>query len=321
MAHAVVIAGLGQVAMGYDLGVADPGTVLTHARAFSRHPAFRLAGGADPSAERRALFAEHYGAAADPSLAAVLAREKPDVVVIAAPTPLHGELLRETFAHAQPRAILCEKPLSYDLDEARAMVQVCEAHGCALYVNYMRRAAAGVREVKRRFACGAIHTPLRGVAWYTKGLIHNGSHFVDLLAHWLGPVTGFAVLRTGRWWDDDNPEPDVRFDFAAGSVTFLAAREEDYSFYEVDLIAPNGRLRYAQGGARVVWHPAAADPLYPGYTVLSEAGEDIPSGSLTMQGEVAGQLAAALDGRPVDLCSGAEALATLEWLIKVRAAL
>lgn len=321
MTYTVTLAGLGQVAMGYDLNVSDPGTILTHARAFSQHPEFRLVGGADPSDERRALFAEHYGSAAGPSLTAVLARENPDVVVIAAPTPLHAELLRTTFAHAQPRAILCEKPLSYDLEAARAMVRTCKARGCALYVNYMRRAAAGVREVKRRFEQGEIRTPLRGVAWYTKGLIHNGSHFVDLLAHWLGPVSGFEVLRAGRWWDDDDPEPDVRFDFASGSVIFLAAREEDYSFCEIDLIAPNGRVRCIGGGARIFWYAAVADPLYPRYTVLSDAVEEIPSGSSTMQGEVAGQLAAALEGRPVDLCSGAEALVTLEWLMKVRASL
>ncbi|MGE4340103.1 MAG: Gfo/Idh/MocA family protein [Pigmentiphaga sp.] len=321
MSHAVLLIGLGQVAVGYDLDTPRDDAVLTHARAFAEHPAFRLVGGVDPSEEHRARFAARYGVPAFAAPADALAQTEPDVVVIAAPTRHHGELVRMSVDHAAPRVILCEKPLSYDLAEARAMVGLCAARGCGLYVNYLRRVAPGVRKVKQRLDAGQIATPVKGVAWYGKGLLHNGSHFVNLLEYWLGPIQGFEVFRKGRSCGDADSEPDVRIEFAAGSVMILATQNETFSLHEIDLVATNGRLRYTQGGSRIVWHSAVADPVFPGYVALADPGEEIPSGSLVTQWHVADQIAASLVGTPTDLCSGADALATLEWLMKVRAAL
>lgn len=322
MAYRVLIVGLGQIGLGYDLKL-DPATyVYAHARAFSSHPAFALAGGVDASAERRALLTQHYGCPAYASLAEALAQQAVDVLVIAAPTALHGAILREALALACPRLVLCEKPLAGELAEARAMEQLCRARGVALYVNYMRRSDAAVIEVRRRLETGAIAGPLKGVCWYSKGFQHNGSHFFNLLEYWLGPLQGAQLIAPGRLWDGADPEPDVRVAFRAGEVCFLAAREEAFSHYTIELLAANGRLRYEQGGARVEWQAAVAGAL-PGYTVLAAEAELLATGMRRYQWHVAAQLAAALEGGAHHLCSGAEALATLgsmQAIIEQRAA-
>lgn len=318
MSYSVLLVGLGQIAMGYDLGSAGDRVVSTHARAFTMHPAFTLAGGVDPGAEKRETFAQVYGRPAYADVAIALADIEPDVVIIAVPTLHHGEVLREVLAKAAPRAVLCEKPLSYSLPEARDMVRLCEAKGCELYVGYPRRSAPGSREVNRRLRDGTIAGPSKGVAWYSKGLLHNGSHFVNLVEYWLGPISGFSVIAAGQRWDNNDPEPDIRIDFAGGSVSFFAAREEDYSLHEIDLVASNGRLRYSRGGERIVWQPAAADAYFEGYKVLSDDGEGIPTDAAMTQWHVADQLARRLQGENADLCSGTEALHTLEWLMKIK---
>lgn len=316
MSHSVLLVGLGQVGMGYDLDCAEKDVVLTHARAFSTHPAFHLVGGVDPSAERRSQFAERYRAPAQADLVTALQESDPDIVVIATPTETHAGMLRDVLTQRRTKAVLCEKPLSYACDEATEMVRLARERDCGLYVNYLRRAAPGAREVKRRLADGRIARPVKGIAWYTKGLLHSGSHLVNLLEFWLGPISGFTVIDPGRHVGDGDCEPDVRIAFAAGTVTLLAAREEDYSLYEIDLVAANGRLRYTQGGGNITWQALATDPL--GYAVLSEADEDIPAGANIMQWQVADQLAAALDHNASDLCSGSDALTTIEWLTKIR---
>ena len=93
----------------------------------------------------------------------------------------HSLTLKEVLAHSTPKLILCEKPLAYDLDEAGEMVEACESAGVKLFVNYMRRADPGAIEIKARIESGQIATPIKGVAWYSKGFLHNGSHFFNLL--------------------------------------------------------------------------------------------------------------------------------------------
>ena len=260
MTKKCIIIGLGQIGMGYDLGLDPAKAVFSHARAFSVHPAFTLSGGVDPSPVQRALFESHYhGYAAYNDTESAFAAELPDVVVIASPTDKHSAIVSTVLSHSNPKAILCEKPLAYDLTEARNMVEACEAKGVSLFVNYMRRADPGVIEVKRRIENASIATPIKGVAWYSKGFLHNGSHFFNLLEYWLGAFVRATVMEPGRLWDNHDPEPDVQVEFERGKVSFLAAWEESFSHYTIELLSPSGRLRYDQGGERITWHATHCD--------------------------------------------------------------
>ncbi|MBU2538876.1 MAG: Gfo/Idh/MocA family oxidoreductase [Proteobacteria bacterium] len=312
MSFGVMIVGLGQIGMGYDLHLDPTGHIYSHARAFSQHPSFHLVAGVDPEAQRRQNFEQKYQCSAYMDIDAALGHHQPDLVVIAVPTDLHGETLQRVLGQSHPKAILCEKPLSYDLQEARDMVQTCAARGVNLYVNYMRRSDPGGIEIKRRIDSGEIVAPVKGVAWYSKGFLHNGSHFFNLLEYWLGFMVCAEVLDPGRLWDGIDPEPDVRVTFKKGVIVFLAAWEEAYSHYTVEMLASNGRLRYEQGGEIIHWQTAQPDQNFADYTVLSAQPQNIASGMDRYQWHVAEQLAAALGGRNSHLCSGAQALATSE---------
>jgi len=313
MPFKALIVGLGQIGMGYDLSL-DPEHIYSHARAFTLHPDFELIGGVDTDAERRATFERIYTCPAYADVGAALAAQVPDVVAIAAPTYAHQSALTAVLEHARPLAILCEKPLAYDVDSARAMVCACASKGVALYVNYIRRSDPGAIEVGRRIGAGLIEAPLKGVVWYSKGLRHNGSHFLNLLEYWLGPVLKTAVIQSGRALLDGDAEPDLDITFERGRALFLAVREEDFSHYTIELMAANGRLRYERGGARIEWQPVARDGRFDGYKRLAELPEEIPSGMGRYQWHVADQFAAALQGRTAQLCTGAEALASLSGI-------
>ena len=310
----VLLIGLGNVAVGYDTADASSARVLSHARAFSRHPGFHLAGGVDPNGDCRRRFWDGYGAPTYADIATAMGELSPDVVVVATPTALHLETVNAVFAAVQPQAMLCEKPLAYDLGEARQIVAACSRHDCALYLNFFRRAEPGVAEIRSRLIDGQIGTPVKGVVWYSKGLFNSGVHFLDLLQNLLGEVTSARVLAPGRLWQGNDPEPDLEVTFAAGRVIFLAARAEEFFHNAVELIAPNGRLRYELGGARIVWQGIEDDPRFPGYIRLGERCETLPADFDRIQWHVAEQLAAALDGRPTPLCTGIEALRTQEIL-------
>lgn len=317
MPEKCLIVGLGQIGMGYDLNIDPIKAVYSHARAFSLHPAFELCGGVDPSPAQRDIFESHYSQPAYPDIQSALKVEKPNIVVIALPTMLHGEAINTVLSHSTPKVILCEKPLAYDLDEARNMVAVCERAGVYLYVNYMRRADPGAVEVKERIESGAIALPIKGVAWYSKGFLHNGSHFFNLLEYWLGPFVNAKVLDFGRLWDNQDPEPDVQVEFERGKVVFQAAWEEAFSHYTIELLSPSGRLRYEQGGEFITWQSTHSDPNISGYEILRGTPEVIDNGMNRCLWHVADQIAEALADRPYNLCAGKQALATLEAMYQI----
>jgi predicted dehydrogenase len=314
----VLLIGLGNVAVGYDATDASSAKVLSHARAFSRHPAFRLVGGVDPDADCRSRFEAGYGVASYTDIDAAMRELSPDVVVLSTPTALHLHTVMTVLAAGRPQAMLCEKPLAYDLGEARQIVDACARQNCALFVNFFRQAEPGVAEIRARLADGRIGSPLKGVVWYSKGMFNSGVHFLSLLQNLLGEVKGVRLIDTGRLWHGTDPEPDVDITFAGGRMVFLAAREEDFFHNAIELIAPNGRLRYEAGGARIIWQGIEEDARFKGYTRLSEVGETIPADFDRVQWYVADQLAAAMEVRAAQLCSGTEALRTQEVLAIIK---
>ena len=321
MKYKVLLIGLGQVGMGYDFDVTDPGIVSSHAKAFSSHPDFHLAGGVDPNPGACGRFVERYGCWAGSDLIEGLNNVGPDVVVVASPTECHAEAVRLSLLHAKPKLILCEKPLAYSLEEAETMVAACRKAHCLLNVNYLRRVEPGALEIKRRLQNGSIGMPVKGVLWYTKGLLHNGSHFSNLLEFWLGRIESFKIVNSGRVWADKDVEPDIQVKFATGEVSFLATKEECFAHHEIQLVAPNGCLRYEQGGAKILWQAAASDPDFPEYTTLSLPGEKIATEVQRLQWHVADNVSACLRGASSSLCSGDAALQTLEALLNMKAAI
>lgn len=318
MSHTAVVIGLGQIGMGYDRSLSPEQYVLTHARAFADHPAFSLIGGVDHSPSLRADFERIYDRPVFADPVAAVRELRPDVVVVAVPTEHHLAVLTSTLAVHKPRAILCEKPLAYRLEDAHQMLEACRAAGCELFVNYLRRCDPGSQEVLRRLKAGEIVLPVKGIAWYSKGLFHNGSHFLDLLQLWLGEIQDFQVIRPGRSFGANDVEPDVSVRFSDGFVHFVAAYEEHFSHYTVELVAPNGRLRYERGGEKIIWQPVRSSSTIGDYSVLGDDEEFIPSDFDRVQWHVVDQLDLALSGGRTSLCNGHEALRTIEYLAAIK---
>jgi predicted dehydrogenase len=135
-------------------------------------------------------------------------------------------------------------------------------------------------------------------------------HFLSLLQSLLGEVVKVNVLNPGRKLSENDLEPDVEFFFPGGQVVFLAAREENFFHNTIELIAPNGRLRYEFGGARINWQGIEEDARFNGYKRLSEIVETISVDFDRIQWYVIEQLAKALEGQSTMLCTGADALRT-----------
>jgi predicted dehydrogenase len=316
MRHSVLIIGLGNIGCGYDLNL-DSKFVYSHARAFTQHQKFRLVGGVDPDKDKRDIFNKTYNCPAYIELKIALYKHAPDVVVIAVPTEHHNNVLKQVLSVCKPQVVLCEKPISYNLEEAEYIVAECARKDVNLYVNYMRRSDPGVIEIKKRINSGAMGNKFKGLVWYSKGLFNNGSHFVNLLEYWLGDVQSSSRLSQGRYWDKTDPEPDIQFEFENGSVVFLSAWEEAFSHYTMELLSKYGRLRYEQGGKLIEWQSVVEDSELNGYIILSDIVEKIPSEMNRYQLHVASQLAKAIAGKHSDLCTGMEALKTLKSMYKI----
>jgi predicted dehydrogenase len=141
---------------------------------------------------------------------ALIADPEVDAVYIATPPSSHCELALAVAAAGKP--CLVEKPMAMNHGECRRMIDGFSARGVPLWVAYYRRALPRFIAVRDLLAANAIGTVTSVHVAVTKplattersnwrfdpgiagaGLLFDlGSHCVDLLDFFLGPITGVA---------------------------------------------------------------------------------------------------------------------------------
>jgi predicted dehydrogenase len=249
----VWIIGLGAIGMQYDL-FAEDGRIQSHARAIDRHPDYRLVGATDVDPKNRSAFEGEYGIAATSDLRHI-PHQGIDILVLATPTNTHRSVLEETLTKVRPSIVLCEKPLAWNEQDAAAIVQRCRSVNARLFVNFVRRAlpeTVQIRSMLREARCAG---PVRGLVWYSKGFVHNGSHWIDLLSYWFGDLRSIVRLQAGRTVRSGDAEPIVRVSFDDTDIYMVPWFEETYTLFSAEVATAKGLLSYMDGGATIHWRP------------------------------------------------------------------
>lgn len=98
------------------------------------HPAFALAGAAEPNAMLRERFAADLGCATCADVADLVARDDIDALYVATPHQFHRE--HATLAANAGKHVLVEKPMALTVEDCDAMIEVCDRRGVRLVVGH-----------------------------------------------------------------------------------------------------------------------------------------------------------------------------------------
>ena len=288
----VAIIGLGNIGQLYDLDLPKDEFVHTHARAFELHPSFNLVSGIDPSPSLREIFEGNYAAKAYTDLEAMIGAQSPEIFIVCSPTETHLPVILEIIENYEPLAIVCEKPLAYHHDDALKIVELCQSRGIQLFVNYPRRADPGVIAVRTLLESNGIKKPVKAVVWYSKGLIHSGTHFIDMLNFWLGKTISATPISEPTRISDVDVEIDLQIEFEDGVAYFLASTNHDLAHFSVELINENSRLRYENSGSITLEDRSTG------------TSTNISTSNPRYQLKVVDQLLHSLSGEDSTLCTG-----------------
>ncbi len=183
---------------------------------------------------------------------AVVEADDVDAVYVATPPSSHAEYVKLAAEAGKP--VYVEKPMARTAAEGEEMLAACRATGVPLYVAYYRRALPRFEFVRDLIQGGSLGTPtmvnlaLARVApvgearsawrWDREAagaglLLDLGSHGLDLLDHWLGPVAetrGWSATRQS--WSDVPDQVVASMRFASGVLgtaawDFAAAEARD----------------------------------------------------------------------------------------------
>ena len=119
-----------------------------HLPALKALASIELVGGSDLSAEQRARWQAESGTPAYETLAELIERQQPDVLIVATPPAAHAPVCLEALAAGIH--VVCEKPFVSNLAEADEVLAAARAAGRHVAVNHEFRRMPIFRAVEKR---------------------------------------------------------------------------------------------------------------------------------------------------------------------------
>jgi predicted dehydrogenase len=292
--------------------------VHSHAGAYSACPSTELVAVCDADPVRLDDCARRWGVAARYGDArALLSEQRPDIVSVCTPDHTHFDLIRLAIETPGVLGVLAEKPLALECAQAEELVTLAKARGVALAVNYSRRYAPGYVELREWIRSGGIGEIQSVGGIYTKGTVHNGTHWFDLARFLVGEIVevwGFDVR--GEGGADPTLDAFLRFESGAGAHLH-GCDASAYTLFEMDLIATRGRVRVLESGHVMESHRVVDSPRYTGYRTLALDRRADAGFKDVLLHAVKDLVCAVSQGTP-PACSGRDGVAALKVAFAVR---
>jgi len=260
------------------------------------------------AAERCA--ARGQGVRAFTDLSSMLDETAPDLVSVCTPDATHAAVIERVLACGAVKGILAEKPLALNMADAERLARHARENGVTLAVNYSRRYTRGHQAIHHRLASGELGSIQTVTGRYTKGVIHNGTHWFDLARWLIGDVTSVhACLTTERREDDMDLDVYLRFQNGARGA-LLASCADAFSIFEMDIVGTAGRILLYDSGHRVQRWEVRDSDRYSGYRkpfLIEDAESDMRDSTL----HAVNDLAQCIERRVQPRCSGDDAVSAL----------
>jgi predicted dehydrogenase len=271
----VLIIGAGNIGAFYDTPEND--RILTHSHAFHKHKGFNLLGFIDVDKKKARKAASIWGCKVYPSLEEAFSSGDIYVASVAVPDEFHFDIIKKLMAFPV-RLIFLEKPVTKTISAANDILKIHNKKKIPIVVNYSRRFVPEFQKIKENIEKGVYGGYLTGVGIYGKGLIHNGSHLVDLLNYFKFSIKRVKVIR--RFTDFYRDDKSVSAVLTLGNnkqfyLQFADCRK--YTLFEIDILFEKKRLRIINSGFVIEEYDVQQDNIFKDYKVLIKTRETTTS--------------------------------------------
>ncbi|MEZ5345815.1 MAG: Gfo/Idh/MocA family oxidoreductase [Pyrinomonadaceae bacterium] len=188
------------------------GIAQTYAQAFQESECCELVAVADINKDSADAFAEPFNAKSFEDFRSIAGAVEFDAVIVSTPPNSHPEIA-EYFMELG-KHVLCEKPLCLSTAEAKTMIETAEKTGVKFTMASKFRYVADAIKAKSLVASGILGEIVQfenaftakvdmSKRWNSDAqiggggvLMDNGTHSVDIIRYFLGPITDVLALET-----------------------------------------------------------------------------------------------------------------------------
>ena len=308
-----LVIGAGNIGAMYDSPISN--NFQTYSHAISANKSVELLGFIDTVIVKAKRASNVWGGRAFKTLHDAMI-EKPNIVCVAVPDDQHFQTLMEIVAY-QPDLVIAEKPLALYIDQATQLVKVYSQLKIPLMINYSRRYLPIFQKLQKEISEKRFGVFQTGVGYYGKGLLHNGSHLVDLIRMLIGEIRiqhKFSELLD--WSKLDASVSLILNTLEDKKIPLLAVDAKNFSIFELALLFTGGRVRILQGGLYIEESVVKNDQLIEGFRGLKVESIYSTNASNCMKYVIENAVDCLKNNKKI-IVSGKEALITLQTCLTV----
>lgn len=309
MNYRVAIVGAGRIGATLD-DPQDP-LIRTHAHGYRECGGFEIVGFVDSNREKAEAASARWGGVAFESIDKLFKAQAVDVVSVCLPDELHCDTLF-ALARRSVKVIFLEKPAVRTPEEADEIGALYGQLPIRVQVNYTRRFVPEIKGIRDAIKSGTYGNFVTGTGYYGKGLLHNGSHMVDLLQFLVGEIGDITKISEVVDFHDRDPSVSALLAMRSGGLFYLRHIDSrDFHIFELDLTFETHRIRIYDLGRVVEEYSAGDDPLFEGYRTLNKSKEYSTQYSAAMSFAIA-NIRDNLDRNEILVCTLEESLETVK---------
>ena len=275
--YSVLIIGCGRIAGGGE-NLSESEMKLTHASAYTNHNSYQIHACIEPDIFKRKIFMERWGV--KNGFADMKEYEKSgikcEIVSVCSPTITHAKILHALIEYPL-LAVFCEKPLTADINESKLIIDKFRKINIPIAVAYLRRWNKSINGIKYEMENTTWGIVRSVTGYYSKGILNNGSHLLDLVNFLLGEVEIMTVTGKRVDYDDNDPTIDaVLYTDNNIPVHIIGTDSNDYTFFELHLHCEKGVISIEQSGQVIRRRTVRPDMCHLGYKQLQSETWDNP---------------------------------------------
>lgn len=227
-----------------------------HARAFSTRKDTELVAICGRTKKRTKERADEFHVPYYLDIDEMLEKEKPDFVSICLPAQHHFEETMKVIRAGIP--LMTEKPIAYDLEEAKTLVQSAKDKNLFFAIDFNQRYSIPCLKAKEAIEKGRLGTPVFMLWRFGHGwgdpfidhkylnLIEAQCHGLDMMEHMMGPIRSIGAKMTDNGGRKSFSTFSLSLQFENGAVgSFLAtldANENNKLSQLIEIGGVDGRI-------------------------------------------------------------------------------
>lgn len=264
--YKAVIIGAGRIGGGLDKPSANK--ILTHAHACFKNPNIQLVAFIDNNIKAGRAMAKRWGCEFFSSLQELYSKIQPDIICICTPNDTHFTILQE-LSHYQPKLVICEKPLTTNLKDTESIKSLYKQLNIPILVNYTRRFDKDIQKLRNQIISNHYGKILLSSGIYNKGILHNGSHMIDLCRYLFGEFKSFSPLYAVDDYNQQDKTVGGFLHFSSCSQFYLKAGDfRNYSIFELDILFEKMRVRLTDFAYKISYQAVGQNKTYKGIISL-----------------------------------------------------